>query len=309
LYQDFQEEHQRRTAYSLTHYVEDFNVRAQLTLSQPTIRMYNSAFRSLIRICGNKLIKSITPMDIERFKVARRYEVSAVTVNIELRTLRAGFNEAKRLNIIEQNPFEQSKLVRVESKEAAFLTEGDIGRLFLAITDNEFRNTIQFAICTMMRLSELTHLEWSDIDLPHRKIVIRSKADFRVKTGRPRVVPMNDWVFDYLSRKMRKSNYVFGTTQGTPMRPSSLSHRFKRSVRRAGLSEAIHFHSLRHTGVSLLASRGVSLDIIRRIAGHSSSLTTAIYAHYEDSHLTSAIAQLKILNQSGSPSSRHTQVA
>jgi site-specific recombinase XerD len=68
------------------------------------------------------------------------------------------------------------------------------------------------------------------------------------------------------------------------------TRKFKKAVRAAGLNDAIHFHSLRHTGASWLAMAGVPLFHIQRLLGHSSPAVTQIYAHLTDRDLQDAIS-------------------
>lgn len=273
----------------LSSFLEDFEQRAHLQIAESTIGIYRSAFANFIRSIGDKPIRLVTPLDIEKFKRERSKEVLPVTLNIDLRTLRAAFHDARRLKIIEESPFEGMKLARVEDKEAVFLTQKEIQRLLMIIGDDEFRQLVLFAIYTMVRLGELVHLEWSDIDIVRREIHIRNKKGFRVKGGKPRRVPMNNWVYDFLSKKSVESGFVFRNAKGYPLIGGSVSHKFKKYVRRAELDDGIHFHSLRHTGISLLANNGVPQTYIQRIAGHLSPLTTQIYTHVEDRNLISAI--------------------
>ena len=72
---------------------------------------------------------------------------------------------------------------------------------------------------------------------------------------------------------------VFHDTQGKPMKEGTVSQRFKRYVRRAGLNDKLHFHSLRHSFASGLVMSGVSLYQVQKLLGHSTSRTTEIYSH------------------------------
>ena len=58
-----------------------------------------------------------------------------------------------------------------------------------------------------------------------------------------------------------------------------VSKRFKRYVRMAGLSDDIHFHSLRHTYASWLVMAGVDLFRVKELLGHVDISTTMRYAH------------------------------
>lgn len=76
------------------------------SLAPGTIKLYESAFKTFARIIGNVQICAITLSEIERFTVARLDEVSAVKVSIDFRVLRASFNRAKRMKLLDYNIFE-----------------------------------------------------------------------------------------------------------------------------------------------------------------------------------------------------------
>jgi len=91
-----------------------------------------------------------------------------------------------------------------------------------------------------------------------------------------------------------KNKYVFYKDNGMPFTGDYFSKRFKRACRNAGLDEAIHFHTLRHSFASNLAQQGVSLYVIKELLGHSSITTTEIYAHLNVDSLREAISKLNV---------------
>lgn len=97
-----------------------------------------------------------------------------------------------------------------------------------------------FAALTGLRLNEITHLRWSDVDLERRVLFIRNTDSFTNKGGRDRVVAMNDLLGAMLSGKERKDEYVFSFGHGK-MEGSWISHLFKRYVIRAGINPSFIF--------------------------------------------------------------------
>ncbi|MFI5252199.1 MAG: tyrosine-type recombinase/integrase [Bacteroidota bacterium] len=53
----------------------------------------------------------------------------------------------------------------------------------------------------------------------------------------------------------------------TSFKIATISHKFKKYVRSAHLDDGIHFHSLRHTGISWLMNKGVSPVFVQKLAG------------------------------------------
>jgi integrase len=139
------------------------------------------------------------------------------------------------------------------------------------------RDIYLFASLTGMRISEILDLTWDKVDFEKRQIVVSNSATFTTKTGKVRVLPMHDKVLSLLSeKKARKSTStrVFHNSSGFPLLMNHVSKRFKDYVRLAGLSDKLHFHSLRHTCASWWVDAGVSLYVVQNILGHSNISTT-----------------------------------
>jgi integrase len=267
--------------------------RAKVRYRDKTVELYGWCFKDYQRLCRDKALERVQPMDIEDF-VGRRISegVRPVTVNIQLKHLRAAFQDAVRLKLIPSSPFEGFKFLPVDRKEGAFLTESDLRQLLLEVEDPEFSSLIAVTFLTAMRLGEVTNLRWVDVDLDRELVVIRSHHRFRTKGGKSRSIPLNGWVLDYLGSKARTSAYVFSHPDGRPLQGPAVSRRFKRYIRKAGLDDSIHFHSLRHGGISWMMAQGVPAAFVQRFAGHSSLNATQIYTHVEDRSLQAAVRAL-----------------
>lgn len=83
-----------------------------------------------------------------------------------------------------------------------------------------------------------------------------------------------------LDRNGNPVRLVFTNKAGEPLhRPAVREHSFKAILRRAGLPD-IRFHDLRHTAITRLLRKRVSVIVVSNIAGHASpSLTLNIYGH------------------------------
>ena len=74
------------------------------------------------------------------------------------------------------------------------------------------------------------------------------------------------------------NDLVFGSVNGAPMNPSTLTHNFARIARRAGLP-GTRFHDLRHTFVSLMLLASIHHKIVSEMLGHSTvAFTLDVYS-------------------------------
>jgi integrase len=76
-----------------------------------------------------------------------------------------------------------------------------------------------------------------------------------------------------------RTDFIFTTAYGTPFDPRNMLRDFKRACLDAGLG-AWHLHELRHSAASLMLAKGVKLQVVSEVLGHSSIRMTAdVYGH------------------------------
>ncbi len=284
----------RRPQLTLSQFEKQFLVYAETNFAPTTVLLYKQVISTFKRLIGNRHLKAYTVQDVETFKTLRLKEVSPVKVNIDFRTVKAFLQTALRWELIEKNPFSGVKQIRVPPERPTYLTKQDFQRLVQAIPLAWFRDLVTFAVCTMMRSGEIVSLTWDSVDLKRRLILVENRSDFRVKTTRPRVVPMNDWVFKFLATRARETGFVFTFPDGRKLNVGYAGRKFKKFVRAAGLSERIHFHSLRHTGASWLVQDGVSIYAVQKLLGHSTINVTQVYSHLETEGLFQSIERISV---------------
>jgi integrase len=285
-------------------FIKEFLEYAKGNFADRTLIIYRSTLKHFISIIGDLPLLSITPQHFDAYKTERlkttklrsKDTVKPVTVNIELRALRACFNTAYRWKLIPINPFAGQKLVPVPEHLPVFFSKSDFRNLLAVIKEGWLRDTVVFATLTGLRRGEIVNLRWQDVDLKRRVIQIQSNPTFKTKQGQKRVIPLNDTAFYLLQAKHGKdtSEYIF-TLNGKKIFDSWLTHAFKQAVKDAKLQDGrLHFHSLRHTFASWLVQDGVSLYEVQKLLGHSSSSTTEFYSHLLPEQLHSTVNRISI---------------
>ena len=259
------------------------------SLSLSTLRLYEQAFRSFIRVIGDRRLRRVMPYHVETYKAKRLDEVSPTKVNIDLRTLHAAFNRAVQYKMIDSNPFASCKNVPLPEREPRFLSPQECKCLLRVISDNQMRSIVVIAICTAMRLGELVNLQWNDVDLDRGFINLKNRNEFVLKGRKKRSIPLNRMAAEVLLGLPKAPTFVFSTKEGKKLPWRNVSRKFKCYVRKAGLSDEIHFHSLRHTGASWMVQSNVPISFVKEILGHSSVTTTMIYSHSTAAHLRESI--------------------
>ena len=126
---------------------------------------------------------------------------------------------------------------------------------------------ILFALETSMRLSEIVAMQWSHIDLKTRLLLIPE-----TKNGHSRKIPLSRKAVEVLEGIDPETEQVF------PVTANCLKLTWKRILQRVGI-EDLHFHDLRHEGISSLFDKGLHINEVRQISGHRTLSQLSTYTH------------------------------
>jgi integrase len=169
-----------------------------------------------------------------------------------------------------------------EEKRKRYLSREEFERLEATLSGFDGRSpywtnacaAIRLLMFTGCRLGEIQSLQWAfvrdgGLHLPDSK------------TG-AKVVHLNARASAVLGLHKREAGnpYVIaGMVEGQPL--TDLQKPWRAIRKAAGLSD-VRIHDLRHSFASAAVAQGLSLPIIGRLLGHSSTQTTARYAHLAD---------------------------
>jgi integrase len=154
------------------------------------------------------------------------------------------------------------------------------------------RAIVVFAASTGMRLGEIVNLRWMDVDMLGSVIRLSNHDGFTTKNRRCRLIPMNATVVGILMKQPKGGEYVFVGQRGRKLNAGWVSRKFKSYVRATGLSEEIHFHSLRHACASWLIQHNVSVFNVKEILGHRNIATTMVYVHAAPEQLKESVRSI-----------------
>lgn len=270
--------------------------RLAVHLRQSTLNGYVAILRQLRSIIGDKPLADITVDDIERYKIERLKRIKPITLHIELRALKAVFGRCVKWQYITTSVLQQVELPTIKKTVQPYLTEQQFVELLKVVDNQLLRDVFTFAFFTGLRLGEIRHLKYGDVNLKENILYIRDSGDHLTKTEESeRTVPIPQLLLPVVQRYMARQHgqYLFGIRRGVQLQTSYLSHNFKRVIRLAKMDERLHFHSLRHSYATLMISKGVDLYIIAQLLGHSdTTMLQRIYAHVNNDMKQQAVAKL-----------------
>jgi integrase len=263
-----------------------------------TYDVYKAALTRFQGICGDIVLNKITAKHWDTYRIKRLEKVKPVSVNIELRTLKAFLNTIVRWGDLEQSPFNKQPFATVPESSPVFFTKEDFQKLLNVIKQAWLKEAVVFTVLTGLRRGELINLRWQDVDLQRRVLIVQSNPTFKTKQGKKRTLPLNETAFHLLTLKHSHSigEYVF-MHNGKQIAEDWISQLFKRAVKdkEAGLNEKLHWHSLRSSFASWLVIDGVSIYAVSKLLGHSSvAITQKHYAHLATENLHNDVNKISI---------------
>ena len=165
----------------------------------------NYCLNNLLDYVGNVYLHEVNRSTVDKFMSHRIQQVSPGTVNLELRTLRCAYNYAQNSGYVKNNPFsKQLQLPAGEDDLSEFLELDEIEKMRKVISELgniKFKRCFEFYLNTGARRAEGLHIEWKDINFDRRFVFLR-----HTKTGKSRMVPMNDTLYKVL-KAMYEENH------------------------------------------------------------------------------------------------------
>jgi integrase len=213
------------------------------------------------------------------------------TANRIITIFKAILNHAFHTNRVETNEAWQKlkPFKNVSEPKIRFLSEDETTRLINAC-EPDFRDLIRGALLTGARYGELTTLKVSDYNTDNHTLFIQQS-----KSGKPRHIPLNKEgikFFEHLTAGKKTQELIFIRADRKPWKKNYQVRPLEAACSTAKIIPTINFHILRHTYSSALAMRGVPLQIIAAVLGHSDTrITHKHYAHLMPSYIADVIKQ------------------
>lgn len=157
---------------------------------------------------------------------------------------------------------------------------GELDRLMQHFADRQQRRPssapmhriVAFAIFSTRRLDEITRLSWSDLDEEHRRVLVRDMKNPGEKIGNDIWCDLPAPALEIIQAMPRTGPLIF------PYSTDAVGAAFTRACQFLGI-EDLHFHDLRHEGVSRLFELGFGIPHVAAVSGHRSWQSLKRYTH------------------------------
>ncbi len=194
---------------------------------------------------------------------------------------------------IPESPATALRAPRLPSRLPKHLTREDMDRLFSVPVDGSFedaraRTMLEVLYATGMRVSELLSLRLDSVNLQDGWARVFGKG------SKERLIPLHDKAASVISQylSLRRAKFkdegapeMFVNRSGGKLSRAQFWRDLRSLGRRAGVSQPLHPHLLRHTFATHLLQGGADLRSVQEMLGHVSLATTQIYTHLEKSAL------------------------
>lgn len=213
----------------------------------------------------------------------RRFAPS--TVSRSVASIRAFYQYLVKIKEISENPSESLHPPKVEKKMPEILTVEEVDLLLAQPKGNtpkgmRDRAMLELLYATGIRVSELIHLELSDVNLQLGFLTCR-------ENGRERMVPFGSVAKKALQAYLTEARPGFVKEEDCPLLFTNCSGKvmsrqgfwkiLKGYAGAAGIQADITPHTLRHSFAAHLLQNGADLKSLQEMLGHSDISTTQIY--------------------------------
>ena len=269
---------------AVVRYVVESTHKASLSADQAHLRW-------LDRFLGGLTLGAIDRNLLEEIIAARLAQGAAhATVNRTVEVIRAVLRKAAfEWDWIDKVP--KFRMLPEPKRRVRFLTRDEAHRLIVELPEH-LAAMARFSLETGLRRSNVTGLQWSQVDLARRTAWIH--AD-QAKGKRPIAVPLSNTAVVILrEQRDRHSTHVF-CFRGKPITQVSTKAWYQ-ALKRAGITD-FRWHDLRHTWASWHAQAGTPLHVLQELGGWESVEMVRRYAHFSSEHLADYVDRLSQLKQ------------
>jgi integrase len=218
-------------------------------------------------------------------------------------TLRSALTFARRARLVPYNAATDVALPSASPAKVRPWEPAELAAFLDHTSEHRLGALFEVMAFTGLRRGEACALRWSDIDLEHGVIIVRSQlveVGGRAVEGKPKTRSGEDRRVDIGQRTIgalmahrlvqdaeratwgagyRDDGRVFAREDGSDLVPSQVTKIFARLTGSAGL-RPVRLHDLRHGAASLMLAGGADIAVVSKRMGHSSiRVTVDTYSH------------------------------
>ena len=253
--------------------------------SDRTIKFYRMTIEKMLQ-CVLSPIRKITTEDMRSYlsDYQKINDCSKVTVDNVRRNISSFFSWLEEENYILKSPMRRIHKIKTNQQVKDIITDEDIERLRDKCTCSRDLAMIDLLYSTGIRVGELVNLNINDIDFSARECVVFGKG------GKERRVYFDAkaklHLLKYIDSRVDDNEALFVTLDAPHdrLKISGVEIRMRMLGRSISLNK-IHPHKFRRTMATRAIDKGMPIEQVQKILGHSQIDTTMQYAMVNQSNV------------------------
>ena len=230
----------------------------------------------------------------------QRFEYKKTTIARKTASIRTFYKYLFRERYIDSNPAISLSAPKRPKSLPKFLTTEEVEQILNNIkidTPAGFRNRVILELlwATGMRVSELSNLNFGDLNLEENEIKVFGKG------AKERIVLISDRAKEYLkqyintARGLLAPGYDIGeVNENSPLFINNTGYRLQNKtirdainsvVAKIELPKKVTPHVFRHSFATRLIENGADLRVVQELLGHAGISNTQIYTHISMRHM------------------------
>ena len=249
---------------------------------------------------GHLRFAQVRPAHIEQLFTKLPADTSQSTLRFILVTLNGIFNTAIANRLCTENPVKPMPASRTDPEDIQVFAPSQITKMLEDAKTHPYGIYVLLPLYTGMRGSEITALQWANVDYENEQIKVcasmtRAEAGGyevgKTKSRRTRFIAMPQLLIEALKKVSVNSLFVLHNKDSTPLTSSQFRKRYKKFFAETS-NEFLSPHKCRHTYATYLLRGGADLRSVQTLLGHSKVATTEIYTHVNADDLKNNIRKL-----------------
>ncbi len=284
-------------------YLKDFllYLEVEKNFSKHTIRAYNSDILSFLIWLGDTQLTETNHEKLKDFLIyVQKFNYSKTTLSRKIAAIRTFYRFLYRERIIDSNPANSVHSPKRSKTLPRFLSNEEIEQILNNIkidTPAGFRNRVilELLYATGMRVSELSNLNFGNLNLDENEITVMGKG------AKERIVLVSSRAKDFLQKYIQnvrnlvpeekcvltqnENDAVFINKTGYRLQTQSIRTALNDIVKKIELPKKVTPHVFRHSFATKLLENGADLRVVQELLGHASISNTQIYTHVSTERL------------------------
>ena len=283
--------------------LEDFRtyILVERNFSKHTAKAYCSDILSFLVWMDEQSCEDVNFSRVREYlHFIQKFNYKKTTVARRIASLRTFYKYLYRERKVDSNPAMNLTNPKRPKSLPKFLTPDEVEQILNNTkieTPAGYRNRtiLELLWATGMRISELSGLNFGDLNLEHNEIRVFGKG------SKERIILVTDRAKNFLERYIESARALIpkgfpvpDTSENSPVFINNTGYRLQtRTVRnvinevveKINLPKHVTPHVFRHSFATHLIENGADLRVVQELLGHASISNTQIYTHVSTQHL------------------------